>query len=358
MQGIEAQSTIERLKILKSISIGCASDDDFDNYLNKLSGELEVSEAKRRVEGLLLEDEFLLLCKIMNRCNSINGLDQGLAIDNGYKVPDYLVSFDMSDSLYDPEKKLNKLLAFVEVKTSEKSETKKIGSGFLKKYSAYARSFDFPLLIASRLKLNEQQQWWIIQTQQQFENNGRKSSVESLSNCVSQIIFNDYFITATQDIIVELRFTEKPDKSNSYDPKHGFIHSVLVSSEVGTIKLEKEHLSLNLFLDCFAQEFISKRETSEYITVTRVIRFMQGQLLSDMLLRANFRVLDKAGSTYSSASRLLALIDNGNASIIYRENFEATLNFFNENNLLFMITKIGDIASNKETVNLLINEGQ
>jgi len=357
MQGIEALSTIERLKILKSISIGCASDDDFEHYVKEYSGELEVSEAKRRVEGLLLEDEFLLLCKIMNRCNSINGLDQGLAIDNGYKVPDYLASFNLSDSIYDPDKKLNKLLAFVEVKTSENSETKKIGSGFLKKYSAYARSFDFPLLIASRLKLNEQQQRWIIQTQQQFENNGRKASVESLTNCVSQIIFNDYFITAIQDIIVELRFIEKPNKSNCYDPKHGYLDSVLVSSEVGIIELEKEHLPLNLFLDCFAQEFISKNETGEFITVTRVIGFMQGQLLSDMLLRANFCVLDKSGSKYSSASRLLALVENENASIIYRENFEAYLNFFNANNLLFMITKIGDIASNIETVNLLMNEG-
>lgn len=357
MQGIEALSTIERLKILKSISIGCASDDDFEHYLTEFSGELEVSEAKRRVEGLLLEDEFLLLCKIMNRCNSINGLEQGLSIDNGYKVPDYLASFNMSDSLYDPDKKLNTLLAFVEVKTSKKSETKKISPSFLKKYSAYARSFDFPLLIASRLKLNEKQQWWIIQTKQQFENNGRKASVESLSNCVSQIIFNDYFITATQDIIVEIRFTEKPDKSKSYDPEHGYLHSVLVRSEFGIIKLENEHLSLNLFLDCFAQEFISKNETSEFITVTRVINFMQGQLLSDMLLRANFCKLDKSGSKYSSASRLLALVENGEASIIKRENFEATLSFFNANNLLFMITKIGDIASNIETVNLLMNEG-
>lgn len=40
MEGMNDLSTIERLKILKSIRVGCSSDLDFDSYLEQHSGEL------------------------------------------------------------------------------------------------------------------------------------------------------------------------------------------------------------------------------------------------------------------------------------------------------------------------------
>ncbi|MBA6302171.1 hypothetical protein [Colwellia sp. MB02u-14] len=357
MEGIEALSTIERLKILKSISIGCTSQSDFEEYLEKYSGELSTDEARRRVDGLLLEDEFLLLCKIMRCCDSISGLEQGLSIQNHYKTPDYLASFNLHNSIYDSKRKLKKLNAFVEVKTTNNIETKKIGAGFLKKYSAYAENFGVPLLIASRLKLNEQQQWWILQTQAQFESYGRKASVGSLSNCISHIAFNDYFITATQDVYVDLSFSSSPNESNIIDPLNGYLNCVHVRTENLSIKLDKKTLAFNLFLDCFAQEKVSTEKKGNAVTETRVIRFMQGQLLSDMLLRANFSVLDSSGLKYSSASRLLALVESGKASILYREYFEKSLDFFNTNEMLFMITKVGDDVSNNKIISSVINEG-
>ncbi|WP_394181294.1 hypothetical protein [Marinomonas posidonica] len=357
MEGVEALSTIERLKILKSISIGCTSQLDFEEYLEKYSGELSTDEARRRVEGLLLEDEFLLLCKIMRCCDSVSGLEQGLSIENHYKTPDYLASFNLNNSIYDSKRELKKLNAFVEVKTTNNIETKKIGAGFLKKYSAYAENFGLPLLIASRLKLNEQQQWWILQTQAQFEGYGRKASVESLSNCISHIAFNDYFVTAAQDVYVELSFSPSPNESKIFDPFNGYLNCVNVRTEKFSIKLDKETLALNLFLNCFAQEKVSSEKKGNVVTETRVIRFMQDQLLSDMLLRANFSILDSSGSKYSSASRLLALVESGKASILYREYFEKSLEFFNTNEMLFMITKVGDDVSNNKIISSVINEG-
>ncbi|EGQ8581729.1 hypothetical protein FG064_19100 [Vibrio cholerae] len=357
MNGIEQLSDIERLKILKSIRLGCSTDSEFKPYLENYAGSLGVTEANRRVDGLLLEDEFLLLCKLMKSCFVINGLDQGLTIENNLKVPDYLAVFDTRNCIYDSESILEKLSAFVEVKTTDNAETKKLGAGFFKKYSNYADTFGIPLLIASRLKINAQQQWWIIQTQEQFQNHGRKASVECLTNSVGHILLNDCFITATQNIYVEKTFSKSPSISKVYDPAYGYLKSVTVKTDESAIVLEERDFLFNLFLDCFAQKQLPIRQHGEEVILTGVIDFMQNQLLSDMLLRANFCILDGHGHRYSSASRLLALVESGNATILYRDFIEHSLNFFNSDNFLFMVTKIGKEKTNQDIVSSLAVDG-
>jgi hypothetical protein len=354
VDGIEDLSTIERLKILKSIRLGCASDIEFEPYLEKYSGGLTTAEVNRRIEGLLLEDEFLLLCKLMRACYSINGLDQGFTIDNDLKVPDYLALFDTRNCIYDSESILPKFSAFIEVKTTHKSESSKLGASFLRKYSAYAGLYDIPLLIASRLKINANQQWWVIQTLQQFTDSGRKASKECLYTGVGHIILNDFFITACQDIYVDTIFTKNPTESNICDPTNGYLKSVTIRSDGESITLDRHDFIYNLFLDCFAQESVSIKQFEDEVRITRLIHFMQDQLLSDMLLRANFCILDKKGYQYSSASRLLALLESDHASVVHREFFEEAICFFNSEATLFMMTKIGDASDNKKLMNSLL----
>lgn len=357
MKGIHDLSTIERLKILKSIRVGCSSDSDFDSYLEQYSGELTKAEANRRINGLLLEDEFLLLCKLMRACHSINGIDQGFAVDNGLKVPDYLAVFDTSENIYDSDSKLKMYPAFVEVKTTDNMDTKKLGAGFLEKYATYASLLKLPLLIASRLKINEKQQWWVIQTKEQFKDNGRKANVECLTSSIGHIILNDFFITATKTIFVYLEFSAQPEISGAYDPEYGYLKCITVRYDEKSITLDASHFIFNLFLDCFAQKVISVKEQGEFVFVTRSINFMQDQLLSDILLRANFSILDGNNSRYSSASRLLALLENGKAFVLYRDFIEKSLRFFNSESLLFMVTKIGDEAENENFISSLCNNG-
>lgn len=357
MEGMNELSTIERLKILKSIRIGCSSDSDFDSYLEQHLGELTKAEAKRRIDGLLLEDEFLLLCKLMRACHSINGIDQGFSIENGLKCPDFLAVFDSKENLYDPHSKLKMYPAFVEVKTTDGMETKKLGSGFLDKYAAYSKLFNHPLFIASRLKLNEQQQWWVFQTIDHFKKNGCKASVECLTSGVSHIFLNDYFITTTQYLLIDFTFSAQPEASRIHDPKHGYLKSVTVRCGKKSIVLEQSHFIFNLFLDCFAQEVVSVKEQGEFVFVTRSISFMQDQLLSDMLLRTNFSILGRNNSRYSSASRLLALLENGKAFVLHRDFIEKSIRFFNSESLLFMVTKIGNKAENENLISSLRNSG-
>lgn len=355
MKGINELSDIEKLKCVKSLSVACSSEVEIDDLIRTYLGNMPFEEAKHRLKGLLLEDEFLLLCSVMNACLSVNGLEQGLAINRELKVPDYAVVFNLENCIYDSQKRLKKIACFVEVKTTDGFETNKIGNGFYKKYSAYAGMFGLPLFMASRLKFNEKQQYWIIQNKEQFEERSRKASIENVCDSLNHILLNDVYITSTQDIEVELQFTDKPSESNSYHGGYGFLKQVVVQSEKGSLVLAEEQLSFNLFLDCFAQVEVSSRRTREGWQVTREINFMQSQLLSDMLLRANFCILDNSGAQYTSAGRLLALLESQKSSLIRRDYFEKLLYFFNSKDFLFMVTKIGDDAGNEKLIDGLLN---
>lgn len=191
----------------------------------------------------------------------------------------------------------------------------------------------------------------------EFKKFGRKASVECLTSGVSHLFLNDYFITTTQDLLIDFTFSVQPEASKIHDPKHGYLKCVTVRYGEKSIVLEQSHFIFNLFLDCFAQEVISVKEQDEFVFVTKSISFMQDQLLSDMLLRVNFSILDGNNSRYSSASRLLALLENGKTFVLYRDFIEKSLRFFNSESLLFTVTKIGDETENENLLSSLCNNG-
>lgn len=338
MKGILDLSQIERLKILKSIYVGCQSNEDFEAYLKSLPLEMDYHEIKRRIDGLLLEDEFLLLCKVMRSCSIINKIEFSLSQQNDVKSPDLIVVFD-AQSIYENTYKGKYL---VEIKTSKEIfETKQLSSGFLKKYEKFSNLLEIPLIFASRIKINEQQRWWIIQSKIQFENSGRKSSVEKLTEGIGHVLLNDYFISSAKNIYISKVFSEKCENNSPFFPKYGHLKAVNIVSDTSSVSLEGSFLIRNLFLDCFFQKEISTYKIGDDTILKTVIEFNQDQLLSDMLIRANYSILDSKGNEQKSASKLLALVENNNASLVYREFFEDAINFFNKNDFLFYITKIG-----------------
>lgn len=353
MNGLSDLSDIERLKLIKSICLSCTSEDEIDEIIRNNAEGIE--DAKRRVKGLLLEDEFLLLCSLMGTCHSVNGLEQGLAINNNLKVPDFAVVFNLENCIYDSQKTLKKLPCFVEVKTSDGFETSDISKGFYNKYVKYANLFDLPLFVASRLQINDRQQYWIIQSSKQFSERSRRASVENLCNSMNHILLNDFFISPTQDVMVTMVFTKKPIDSSAFHKGLGYLYSVEIQGENGRLELSKQQLGYTLFLDSFAQVEVSRKIIGDEIHITRKIDYKQSQLLSDMLLRANFHVLETSGAEYTSAGRLLALVESGSKILVYRQHFEKLINFFNSNEPLFYASAIGSEEDNKSLIKNLQN---
>ena len=340
MNGFNDLTEIERLKLLKSMRVGFRNVSDFENHFDTLDLNMNKVDTFRRIEGLLLEDEFLLLCTLMHSCLSINALEQ-LSFNDRLKVPDFMVTFDLRDSLYKTDNDPSTFSAFVEVKTTEFPETKKLGRGFIDKYKSFSDIYNMPLLFASRLKIDNQRQIWCIHDFDSFNRNQRKCTIENQENSISHLLLSDCYITSLTELTIVSEYTETPKSSSHYFKGLGYLDSLYVCCPNQKFSIEIDDFMFNLFLDCFPQHILKVSTKNGRVKRVTRIEPMTSELLSDMLLRANFSMLDSNKDKYNCASRFLSLMESNQISPITKVFFGNALNFFSQNHCVFMTTKIG-----------------
>lgn len=344
MEGIKDLTDIERLNFLKTIQLGCATTSEFHEYVDKYKGDLTLEDVLKRIEGLFLEDEFLLLTKVMGSGLFINSIDQSITLNhkNNFKVPDFLASFQINESTYDNSLNGLKFNTLIEVKTSHSDETKKVSKTFIGKYSSFAQNYNLPLLFASRLNLNNTPMW-IIQTEDQLLESDRFASPKSMSNSIGHLMLNDVFYFSVQDIFIDSIYTDKPSSLNVYSAIFGHLHSITISIGNNRIKLDADSKYLYSFLNCYTgYQVLDKYKVNGKLLVRSFIPKHSMGLLSAMILKANYTLLGFDGSKYSSASRFLSSINSGNTRYIDRALYHEALDFFNDVTPTFIVTHIGD----------------
>lgn len=308
MKGLENLSDVERLKILRNIRIGSSSEKEFDEYISLYSGSMGKDECKRRLNGYFLEDEFALLCFLMGTCTSLIPLGQSPVNNPELKVPDYMASFKL------PKGKEFKCL--IEVKTSNSMETKKISSTMLNNYLNFAHKFNLPLLFASKIQQSNFQ-FWIIQTTDEFIENGRKTKVDYLVKTSGFILLNDYFLSVITPLKLEIHFTNEPVVTGMRYPNYGYVSAIKISQldengyEKLSLELEKAELAFDILLGCYQSELIKNDNAS---ILEKKIPAFSLELISSLLLKMN-QIVD-LGDGRMNASRLLAKIENGEKAII------------------------------------------
>lgn len=141
-------------------------------------------ECRERLNSYFLEDEFTLLCFLMGSCTSLVPLGQSPVNSPELQIPDYMASFKLP--------KGKEFKCPIEVKTSNSMETKKISNTMFNNHLNFAHKFSLPLLIASRIQ-QDNLLFWIIQTADEFIDNGRKAKVDYLTKISRSVLLNDYF---------------------------------------------------------------------------------------------------------------------------------------------------------------------
>lgn len=322
MQGLNYLSEVEQLKLFKNIRIGMSSEEEFDIFLSSAGGDKNKDEIKRRINGLFLEDEFALLCFFLEVCTSLTPLGQSPVNNTDVKVPDYLASFDMP--------KGKELKCFIEVKTSNALETKKISGSFLNKYSEFCHKFRYPLFIASRIHRNNLL-FWILQSESEFVNSGRKVEVSNLTNNSGCILLDDWFISTLNELTVTIHFSDHPTLSHAKYEDKGYLHTITVSQKhdgkICEFNINEKEFILNAFLD----EFQSSDTYNEKENIlVRKIPKLSSDLLSSILLKMNMRIIDSdSPDDRLNASRMLVKIESGYDTYInksYLKNIMEALN--------------------------------
>lgn len=323
MQGLNYLSEVEKLKLFKNIRIGMSSEEEFDVFLSSVEDNKNKDEIKRRINGLFLEDEFALLCFFMEVCSSLTSLGQSPVNNTDIKVPDYLASF------YMPKGK--ELKCFIEVKTSNTLETKKLSNSFLNKYSVFCHRFRHPLFIASRIHQNNLL-FWILQSEHEFIDSGRKTEVSNLTNNSGCILLDDWFVSTINALTVTIQFSEHPLVSQARYEDKGYLHQITVSQKYGDkiceFSLNEKEFVLNAFLDEFQSNDIYVKEKNILI---REIPEFSSDLLSSLLLKMNMRVIDSnSPDDRLNASRMLVKIESGYKSYINKSYLKYIIDILNK----------------------------
>ncbi len=353
MQGIKDLTEIERLNFLKTIQLGCSSHNEFESYVDEYKGNLKKEEVLRRIKGLFLEDEFLLLSKTMGSCSLINSVDQSIAINHNLKVPDFLASFNLDDSYYDKRLINLKFNSFIEAKSSNFDKTSKISKSFINKYSDFSEQYNLPLIFASRLNLNNLPMW-IMQTDKQLIASGRSSSPTSMFDSIGHLIFNDFFIQSLQDIYIDCIYNSTITELNVYSEKFGFLESVTITIGSEKFELDKHSIPLYSFINNFTgYRSLGANKVFDKIIDRAIIPKLSMGLLSSMIIRSNYSLLSMDGEKYTSAAKFLSMVNSGKTRYIDRDLFLQGLTFFNNIVPTFITLSIG--KCNKENIDILLS---
>jgi hypothetical protein len=192
-------SKIEIAKALRHIK-AVATSEQYNSVLQTLTGG-PVDAIEHAVSGLSEEDEFVLLCMLMQTSTHLAPLGQTASIAVGNAAPDLLARFQPGfwpDGI--PSSRHRGYRCLVEVKSTSKGEFS-MGGSALQRLRAFADAFQLPLLFAVRFLRHRRSAVWVIV---EDTNRSKRSLKVLLSDWIEglrPVLWNEYaymIVTGTQ----------------------------------------------------------------------------------------------------------------------------------------------------------------
>lgn len=349
MKGLTDISEVEILKILKTIRIGCKDDEEFRYYLSLLCEAEKIDEYLRRIQGYFNEDEFIIICYLLNCCKRITPLGQTPLPNMEKGTPDYLVTFITN---------YGEFSCFIEVKSTVNYETSSLSFNAIQRIKKYASSYGLPIFFASRITIGDCG-LWVLQTHEEFLENKRKATIENLTDVIGNVIMKDYFVTVASDFEMEMTFQDQDTDDGIFYEKYGFLKGINISTKNETFSFD-DVLHLDILLSSFAQESYSVKVSNGY-KVLKKSTFGTSLPMSCLLLHLNTVISDEFKfKPYSNPSRLIAQIEANNGLVFGIEELKKMIlainGTFSHKNPIFILSKIGDDKKTKVSKEKILKE--
>jgi hypothetical protein len=184
-------SKIETAKALKAIK-SVVSAEEYKHIQQIIGAGFDLKETERAVAGLGEEDEFALLCRLMNTATHLVHLEQRPIIRGDYIVPDFLTRFQpgFSEKGYSSADSSG-FSCLVDVKSTSRRKFS-IGGSELRRRRNFATTYGYPLLFAVRFTEFSQSALWVL-----VEDDRSVSRIEIEPNAlltgVRHVLWNEYF---------------------------------------------------------------------------------------------------------------------------------------------------------------------
>ncbi|WP_272570071.1 hypothetical protein [Providencia sp. PROV255] len=355
MKGLGDISEVEKLKVFKAISVGCKDNAELREYISLFCDEDKVDEYLRRTQGYFNEDEFTVICYLLNTCKRITPLSQTPLPRHEKGTPDYLVTF---------KTKYGDLSCFIEVKSTTNHQTSALSYNAIERINNYGKDYGLPVLFASRIIIGDCGVW-VLQTYKEFLENKRCAKISLQPKVIGNALMNDRLVSVITEFKMELTFKEnatQPDGGPYYE-EYGYLTGMNITADGVTISFD-DVLLLDIIFSSFAKvEHVVK--TSFGFKVHKKAKFGTSLPLSCLLLHLNTVLSDKDNvKSFANQSRLIAQIEHNNGLVFEQKLFDNLLSairgsFPPDNRVeIFGFIRIGDneqIAKSNRKIKSEIN---
>ncbi|MFB9159853.1 hypothetical protein [Chromobacterium violaceum] len=347
----------KRLKIMKGITV---SDADFDDLKKRFVKNEDVSRIDGIINGLSQEDEFAILCKMMERCSTLTALDQTPVIESDEIAADFLASFYPSASILDvPPCEDVKFNCMVEIKSTKKLKLK-ISRNDLQNRIAFSKKFNLPLLYAVRFTRVNNNALWVIVDSAEIEKNCRVELNHFVTG-IGSILFDNYSVIINSEFTIVEHYKEGVESDSYISNQYGKLIKTYIIDESG-IKFtanKSDSLLLSILLGIFDtyESYIEK--TSESTFVYSKFKIGHSVFLTDILYATINMAVNDAGEKAYDPTRYISNMDSQNKKTIVptRSLFE---DLFSRVNMscknFFLYGLIDDVEKNKNKLLNLVGD--
>lgn len=341
----QSVSNVELAKRIKEIK-GVASKETFESILKQLVSEENVDDINRIINSLSQEDEFALLCKMLECCSSITPLNQTPIVSEDEITPDFQATFHPASFLSGVSSfESPPFNCMIEVKSTEKLKFK-CSRTDIERRKRFADRYGMPLIYAIRFTAVKSHAFWVlVPADDLFDKNRVDSS--AYVDSIGHLLFDNYSIMTNSSYTFARRYSTHKDGIGETHPELGGLQSVELISKGGKVyrPTPKDSLVLAMLYDLFASASSYTETYQGESVVYSGFSLMTFLTLMDIVYYLNNIICDGEGNKYYDPIRAIANMDSATnpTMLIKRSLVEGVVRRTNEacdNFFLFGI--IGD----------------
>lgn len=331
-QHIRDVSDVELAKRIKELK-GIAPAATFEMILKKLVPEDKIKTVERIISGLSQEDEFALLCKMLNCCSSITPLNQTPIVGDDEITPDFQATFHAGSFLSNMSSMdAPAFNCMIEVKSTEKFKFKSSRSD-IEKRRRFAARYNLPLLYAIRFSAVKDHAFWVvISADDLYDKN--KIDTSAYVDSLGQLLFDNYSIMVNSSYTLVRRYSKSKPGIGEKHEALGELQSLELVSSGGKVyrPSNNDSLVLAMLYNIFAS---TKSYTETYngeSVVYSGFELMRFLTLVDAVYYLNNLISDADGNKYYEPVRAMANLDSPTnpTMIITRSVIEGVIRRINE----------------------------
>lgn len=331
-QHIRDVSDVELAKRIKELK-GIAPAATFEAILKQLVPEEKIQTVERIISGLSQEDEFALLCKMLNCCSSITPLNQTPIVGEDEITPDFQATFHAGSFL--SKMSSSGAPAFncmIEVKSTEKLKFKSSRSD-IDKRRRFAARYNLPLLYAIRFSAVKDHAFWVVMSADDlFDKN--KIDTSAYVDSLGQLLFDNYSIMTNSSYTLVRRYSKNKPGIGEVHEALGDLQSLeLVNSDGKVFRPNSiDSLVLAMLYNIFASTKSYTESHKGESVVYSGFELMRYLTLVDAVYYLNNIISDANGNKYYEPVRAMANLDSPTnpTMIITRSVIEGAIRRINE----------------------------